>query len=218
MKNQQGFTLIEIAITLVVIGLLIGGVLKGQELISAAQVKNTISSMDELKASMLTFKDRFHAQPGDMSQASKLIGNGAIDCSWECDDGLIQPWKNTSLVTNHLAAANLYDGSFATAEENKAPNSRNSPTNPWGGTMFVAYWNQYNSNGRPARTAVNGIYTGGSIASFVLAEIDHKIDDGNPRTGAFRSAWPKLNEKNCIKGQNWITTNGSEDCAAVSLY
>ncbi|HVS27365.1 MAG TPA: prepilin-type N-terminal cleavage/methylation domain-containing protein, partial [Burkholderiales bacterium] len=50
MRKQSGFTLIEIAIVLVIIGLLLGGVLKGQELITSARVRNLISQQDGIKA------------------------------------------------------------------------------------------------------------------------------------------------------------------------
>ena len=50
MRKQAGFTLIEIAIVLVIIGLLLGGVLKGQELITSARVRNLISQQDGIKA------------------------------------------------------------------------------------------------------------------------------------------------------------------------
>src|SRR5688572_1656622 len=72
-KPQAGFTLIEIAIVLVIIGLLLGGVLKGQELITAARVRNLISNQDGVKAAYFGFLDRFRALPGDYSQANPNI-------------------------------------------------------------------------------------------------------------------------------------------------
>ena len=65
MRKQQGFTLIEIAIVLVIIGLLLGGVLKGQELITSARVRNLISQQDGVKVAYFGFLDRYRALPGD---------------------------------------------------------------------------------------------------------------------------------------------------------
>ena len=89
MKRQQGFTLIEIAIVLVIIGLLLGGVLKGQELITSARVRNMISTQDGVKAAYFGFLDRFRALPGDYTLATTNItgistngngnGNGRIE-------------------------------------------------------------------------------------------------------------------------------------------
>ncbi|MDP3686236.1 MAG: prepilin-type N-terminal cleavage/methylation domain-containing protein, partial [Sulfurimicrobium sp.] len=58
-SQQQGFTLIEIAIVLVIIGLLLGGVLKGQELINNARVRNIINQQDGIKAAYFGFQDRY---------------------------------------------------------------------------------------------------------------------------------------------------------------
>ncbi len=216
MNKQSGFTLIEIAIVLVIIGLLTGGVLKGQELIANAKVRNSIKQMEELKAAVFGFQDRFRALPGDMSNAATVVGNNAVNCTNACDNGLIQPWRNTSLVTNQLSSAGFYAGAYNTAEVNSAPTAQNAPANPWGGPMFVAYWNQYNAVGpRPAKT---GVYTGRSIPSTIMAEIDRKIDDGTPQTGSFRSAWPTRTSASCVSGNAWVINNGGSDCAGVQFF
>ena len=216
MNKQAGFTLIEIAIVLVIIGLLTGGVLKGQELITNAKVRSTITGMDGLKAAVFGFQDRFRALPGDMGNAAAVVGNNAVNCTNRCDNGLIQPWQNTSLVTNHLSASGFYSGIFNAAQTAVPPTPQNAPTNPFGGAMFVAWWNQYNAAGaRPSRT---GVYTGRSIPSTVLAEIDRKIDDGTPQTGSFRSAWPLRVSAACVAGNTWVVNNGGSDCAGVQNF
>src|SRR3972149_4625959 len=75
MRKQTGFTLIEIAIVLVIIGLLLGGVLKGQELITSARVRNLISQQDGVKAAYFGFLDRFRSLPRDYSLASNNIAH-----------------------------------------------------------------------------------------------------------------------------------------------
>ena len=66
MKNRhQGFTLVEIAVVLVIIGLLLGGVLKGQELINSAKVKNVIGEFRNVSTYVFGYQDRFRAMPGD---------------------------------------------------------------------------------------------------------------------------------------------------------
>ncbi|HEB81223.1 MAG TPA: prepilin-type N-terminal cleavage/methylation domain-containing protein, partial [Gammaproteobacteria bacterium] len=85
-KRQKGFTLIEIAIVLVIIGLLLGGVLKGQELINTARVRALNNSVDGVTAAWFSFQDRYRAFPGDYTQATVnlpdpngLIANGNGD-------------------------------------------------------------------------------------------------------------------------------------------
>src|SRR5882672_9802397 len=74
-RMQQGFTLVEIAIVLVIIGLLLGGILKGQELITNARVRNVADQQNAVKAAFYAFQDRFRALPGDYAQADTNIPN-----------------------------------------------------------------------------------------------------------------------------------------------
>ena len=70
MKSQQsGFTLVEIAIVLVIIGLLLGGILKGQELINSAKVKNLANDFRVIPTYIYAYQDKFKALPGDDSAA-----------------------------------------------------------------------------------------------------------------------------------------------------
>ena len=63
--NQSGFTLVEIAIVLIIIGLLLGGVLKGQELVSNAKIKGVVNNMTGLQTAYNAYIDRYRAVPGD---------------------------------------------------------------------------------------------------------------------------------------------------------
>ena len=83
MHKQRGFTLIEIAIVLVIIGLLLGGVLKGQELITSARVRNLISQQDGIKAAYFGFLDRYRALPGDYPAAAAVanINGMTLGCT-----------------------------------------------------------------------------------------------------------------------------------------
>ena len=64
-KRMQGFTLVEIAIVLVIIGLLLGGILKGQEMITQAKIKNVIADFSGVSAAYHGYQDRYRAIPGD---------------------------------------------------------------------------------------------------------------------------------------------------------
>src|SRR4051812_7793743 len=99
MRKQQGFTLIEIAIVLVIIGLLLGGVLKGQELINAARVRNVAAQLDGVKIAYLGFQDRYRQFPGDVTDTfatANIPGAGATGgCGAAgtngCNNGTIDP-------------------------------------------------------------------------------------------------------------------------------
>lgn len=68
--NQKGFTLVEIAIVLVIIGLLLGGILKGQEMITQAKIKNIISDFSGISAAFHGYQDRYRSLPGDDNGAA----------------------------------------------------------------------------------------------------------------------------------------------------
>ncbi len=76
--HQRGFTLIEMSIVLVIIGLIIGGILKGQELIESSRQKNLISQIDRLRSGTTTFTDRFRSLPGDFRRVSQLPNNASL--------------------------------------------------------------------------------------------------------------------------------------------
>ncbi len=69
-RYQTGFTLVEIAIVLVIIGLLLGGILKGQEMITQARIKNVVNDFNGITAAYFSYMDRYKAVPGDDPNAS----------------------------------------------------------------------------------------------------------------------------------------------------
>src|SRR3954462_10162588 len=91
-QKQQGFTLVEIAIVLVIIGLLLGGILKGQEMITQAKIKNVIGDMSGVSAAMYGYQDRYKALPGDDRGAAGRWGVGTTDAG--TGDGVIQGTYN----------------------------------------------------------------------------------------------------------------------------
>src|SRR3989304_4288110 len=84
MRKQSGFPLIEIAIVLVIIGLLLGGVLKGQELIQSARVRSLASTQDGIKAAFFGFQDRFRGLPGDYTGALAVANINGVAANAGC--------------------------------------------------------------------------------------------------------------------------------------
>ena len=188
LRKQAGFTLIEIAIVLVIIGLLLGGVLKGQELITSARVRNLISQQDGVKAAYFGFLDRFRSLPGDYSLATTNIANttangnangqiefAAAACAAPCYSA------EYIVVWEHLSRAGFINGSYTYAPAPEGPAS--VPTNPYVRYIQVVYDAVYGT-GTPA--VRHNIKTGNQIPSDILAEIDRKVDDGNPVGGVFQ--------------------------------
>lgn len=77
--RHRGFTLVELAIVMTIVGLLIGGVLKGEELVNNARVKRMIKDFQSISAAHRTFNDQYSMYPGDMANAqSRLSGCGGM--------------------------------------------------------------------------------------------------------------------------------------------
>lgn len=87
-QSQKGFTLVELAIVMTIIGLLIGGILKGQELMENARITATISQVKSYEASTTTFRDSFNAFPGDMPNAQNRVPNCVAACDPAVGAGL----------------------------------------------------------------------------------------------------------------------------------
>jgi prepilin-type N-terminal cleavage/methylation domain-containing protein len=87
--SQAAFTLVELAIVMIIIGLLIAGVLKGQELIGNARVTSTVAQIKAIDAGVSTFKDTYAALPGDITTPNTRLPNctAAENCSLVAGNG-----------------------------------------------------------------------------------------------------------------------------------
>src|SRR5262245_61373867 len=102
-KTTKGFTLVEIAVVIVVIGLLLGGMLRASQLTVGARVRELASQQDSIRTAYLGFYERFRALPGDYSQAIGNIqavtqngnGNGRIEPGATPDEGILE-WEHLS--------------------------------------------------------------------------------------------------------------------------
>lgn len=133
--RQAGFTLVELAIVMIIIGLLIGGVLKGQELIANAQITATVSQVKGIDAATTTFRDMYNAMPGDMTgarlpsctaapcliAAGGTLGNGRVDSALNAAPtaegrGFWAQLAAADLLSGVTGADNTFGGAFPAAE------------------------------------------------------------------------------------------------------
>src|SRR5882672_2306595 len=230
-KQQAGFTLIEIAIVLVIIGLLLGGVLKGQELITSARVRNLISTQDGVKAAYFGFLDRFRALPGDYTAATTNInGVSTAACGGGNGNGngRIETTNNENVLAwEHISKAGFINGTYtcAATEDNTT-----SPVNPYGVRMQLIYDGAYGIAGAGATR--HNLKTGPQIPVEIIAEVDRKIDDGAPYTGGFQfsaysagataptegSATAPACTSGATTAATWNAINGSTNCGGVSVF
>jgi len=162
MKKQSGFTLIEIAIVMVIIGLLLGGVLKGQEMMTNAKIKRITNDFDGISAATFSYLDRYSSFPGDDPNAATRWGAPVVSGN---GNGIIANGERPD-VWEHLRQAGLVAGTGTAG-----------PTHAFGGTITV----QQNGAG------ITGIVICMNRMTGKTAEIiDRQVDDGNGNTGEFR--------------------------------
>ena len=189
-RNQSGFTLIEIAIVLVIIGLLLGGVLKGQELINSAKVKNLASDFKNIALFIYSYQDKYHALPGDDALASShvtsavtstvtaTLGDGKIDGKWDSTT----TGQESFLFWQHVRLSGIAAGVTDTTDTVGYP-ARNTT----GGRMGVT-----NSVADLPITNLKGAYiicSTGIVGKFAK-QLDVALDDGNTSTGTMMAALP----------------------------
>ena len=167
-SRQSGFTLVEIAIVLVIIGLILGGVLKGQALIDNAKYKNFVKQVESIRAAVLTFQDTYKGMPGDLinisglnaaatpGSGSGLVGGGACDVSGE----------ESCLFWSHLRYAGLIAGDPTLIDG--SANIQHS---------FGVAWGNW-GNGVTEHKIM--AYT---LPGDIAQRYDNEFDDGNATTG-----------------------------------
>jgi prepilin-type N-terminal cleavage/methylation domain-containing protein len=219
MLKQRGFTLIEIAIVLVIIGLLLGGVLKGQELINTARVRALNNTVDGITAAWFSFQDRYRAFPGDYTQATINLpdpdglvadgdGNGLVG-----DAGGVDSPAERANVWVQLQAAGYITGNFdatGVAATEYGCATTTCPDNGFGAGMNLSYGNQI--RGGAAAVDTHELITGRGIPVEVIAELDRKVDDGEPESGAMQLG---------LGGVGWVAAESTacqRDNAGTSVY
>ena len=210
-KVQSGFTLIEIAIVLLIIGLLLGGVMKGQSLINSARVRSIANDLTGIEAAWVSFRDRYRSIPGDYPRASTHIATGSVDGN---ANAVVDSAAESGAVWQHLARAGFISGDFngnaVTSLTDTSCSELICPVNPFNGFYKISN----SSNALGATATAHELTTGGNVPVEVMYELDLKIDDGKPDTGRLR-AFNQTPHDQCVSNGEWDVVNGLANCAGV---
>ena len=187
MNRQQGFSLIELAIVLVIAGLLLAGVMRGQELIANAKVKSLASDFRNIPTYFYAYQDRFRALPGDYHAAVAHLGNANIaSTAGQQQNGLIQgAWNSESasdesfLLWQHLRAAGLASG---TTDINSG---QYAPRNSEGGRLGVTSVGALSAVSSGTFNSAHVLCSDGIIGRYAT-QLDTMLDDGAGNGGAMR--------------------------------
>lgn len=180
-RHQAGFTLIEIAIVLVIIGLLLGGVLKGQELIVQARIKNVAADLNGVATAVLTYQDRYRALPGDDNKASTRWANapdGNFDGTLEGRFNSTADTDESRMLWRHLRLAGFIAGDSTSATQ---------PPNSAGGIVGLQRDAGSVTTGGSTTPEQNGLVVCAShLPGKIASAIDAQFDDGLPNKGGVR--------------------------------
>lgn len=179
-RRQSGFTLVEIAIVLVIVGLLIGGVLKGREMITNAKIKRIENDFAGVSAAIFAYQDRYGVLPGDDPSASSRFpgnwraadngnGNGNISGGWASTNDSDESRK----IWKHLRGAGLIAGPVDNTSA-----SYQQPSNAFGGLVGIDL-NVYNLSGH------NVVF--GEIPGDIAQILEARGDDSVPSRGSIQA-------------------------------
>ena len=191
-RSQKGFTLVEIAIVLVIIGLLLGGILKGQEMITQAKIKNAIADFSGISAAYHGYVDRYKKIPGDDPCAGTgtglTLGNcGTTTARWSGaaggnGNGLVGGKYNSATAADesrlwwdHLRRSGFVSG---TGDQ--------QPFNALTGMIGVQTGDAQTTTG-PALGGFTGlIICSANLPDKIAIAVDTQMDDGVPNNGSVR--------------------------------
>ncbi|MBV8030003.1 MAG: prepilin-type N-terminal cleavage/methylation domain-containing protein [Betaproteobacteria bacterium] len=190
-QQQRGFTLVEIAIVLVIIGLLLGGILKGQEMITQAKIKNIIADFSGISAAYYGYQDRYRAIPGDDPGAATRWtgavagdGNGQVAGAYNttCPTTVAAGTAETCLWWDDLRRAGFVSGNGGSQPFNAVTGllgvqtgDGNSPVGPTLGT-----------NGAGLGGFASLIVCSANLPDKIAIATDTQMDDGIPISGNVR--------------------------------
>ncbi len=226
--HQRGFSLVELSIVLVILGLLTGGILAGQSLIRASELRTLTTDATRYAAAINTFRDKYFALPGDIANAEKFWGMwstsgtaasvaGARNGNGDGMYGVTATQQyERAQFWRHLALAGLIEGSYA--------GSYAEPTMVWEPGVNVPRLRI--ANGRAGINTANALSGGSPVyntwGSYIILQgptspghilkpeeawnIDSKMDDGNPSMGGVMGiAEGVLASRTCTTNDDWQT-------------
>jgi prepilin-type N-terminal cleavage/methylation domain-containing protein len=185
-RSQQGFTLVEIAVVLVIIGLLLGAILKGQELIENSRVKNAVNDINAIRAATFGYLDRYKSLPGDDGPVATLQARGSawspITVGGNRDGTVAAPVNPFAAPTaehlglwQHLRAAGFLTGNPADVGAAALP--KNAFSGVTGVAALTTQMNNFN----------NRVLCMSQVPGKAATAIDNQLDDGRADTGSVRA-------------------------------
>jgi len=229
--GKEGFTLVELALAMIIIGLLIGGVLKGRQIIENAKVTGTIAQVSGYQAAVNGFVNRYGALPGDIKRAGLVIP-GCDDVANRCADGNgdgliglpvgnagddVSSYAENIQFWKHLTLAGIVANGVSPAADPDNPEwGTTHPASNFRGGWHALYMNDVANDvhGLHLRLQTNMIGNMATepgahpVSPYTAANIDRKMDDGMSNGGTVHA---EFGESGCRTGSAYNEIH-NENC------
>ena len=233
-RRQSGFTLVEVAVVLVIVGLLLGGILKGRELINSARVRSLADTSSSIQAAYFGFIDRYRRVPGDWNATDATTAIGVTISTGGNDNGRLDnpagDYTENNALWEQLSKSGFLQGNYRGGSDAPTPTGEVSPLNAFNHVIVIGHTSDYLGD-NPVRLH---LVTGRGVPVGIMRELDVKLDDGMPDTGTVRGvpgsatvftapsadAAHGAMDESCVSGTPavWDLPAGSRDCNGVYLF
>jgi prepilin-type N-terminal cleavage/methylation domain-containing protein len=220
-KNSQygslryGFTLVELSIVLIIIGLIVGGVVAGQSMIKAAQISRFSKELMGASQAYYMFKDKYEYPPGDMPNATQYWTD-----SWIQDgDGnnYIEGTNGSGVWEVRGSIEHMGKSGFMQRPTGGNLSSLSSAFPCSAGPRCIIYFGRMTSGSDVLGNAVSSYYWDGSQNRAILTpadayKLDKKMDDGIPNDGKFRAVSAHDSVNGCRSGSSYVLSSNELEC------
>lgn len=231
--RPSGFTLIEVALVLIVVALLIGGILKGVELFQSSRVRTIATTATSVQSAYFAFFDRYGHVAGDWNAvgASNAIGepvNGGGNDSGRLDTPGLDPWTESNAFWEQMAKSGFIIGVYQGAAVEPNLSNQLTPMNVVQRPMIIGRTTDFEG----AISLRRHIIVGRGLSAGLLRELDVKLDDGEPHRGDVRATVDDAGvtvfgganlwggrDAACVNAvPEWDTNTDAEDCNALLIF
>lgn len=237
-RMQQGFTFVELAAVLVTIGLIVGAIISGRQLLEVSRANNVFQAFERYNGINGLFFSKYGAYPGDFREASRFWADCVDDGANLCDgngNGIIDFTFTTAAnagedirAWQHLSLSGMVDQQFsgtasAVSGSEYVP-AVNYPAlsliNGKNGGVSYSYQVDFGVQNRTGQTFSAGLPVGnaaqglGSFHPLELRKLDQRVDDDNPETGRLSSANVAgvASGSRCVESGNWNLETDVSGC------